>query len=134
MSDARTTYLAGREARARDVRSAERRARSIGTARVLVALASVAIVVAIVWGPLGDGAWWGVLAAGVAFAGLVLVHARVHTSAERAAAALRFHERGLARLEDRWGELPGTGARFASAEHPYTDDLDIFGPKSLFQR
>ena len=132
--DARATYLAGREARARDVRDAERRARSIGTARVVVVLVAVAIVVGIVWGPLGQGAWWGVVAVVVIFGALVLVHGRVHAAAERATAALRFHERGLARLEDRWSELPGTGGRFASADHPYTDDLDVFGPSSLFQR
>jgi ABC-type multidrug transport system fused ATPase/permease subunit len=134
MTDARTTYLAGREARARDVRQAEARARSIGTARVVVAIAAVAFVVALVWGPLGQGAWWGVVAAVVVFAGLVLVHARVHAASERAAAALRFHDRGLARLDDRWSELPATGERFASADHPYSDDLDVFGPSSLFQR
>ena len=134
LEDARTAYLAGREARARDVRDAERRARSIGTARVVVAVVAVAIVVAIVWGPIGEAGWWGVVAAAVAFAALVLVHTRVHAAADRAAAALRFHERGLARVEDRWSELPGTGARFASADHPYSDDLDIFGPASLFQR
>jgi hypothetical protein len=131
---ARATYLAGREARARDVHDAERRARSIGTARVLVAVAAVAILVGIVWGPLGQGAWWGVVAAVVIFAALVLVHARLHAAADRATAALRFHERGLARMNEGWSELPGTGARFASAEHPYTDDLDVFGPSSLFQR
>ncbi len=132
--DARATYVAGRQARANDLAEAERRARSIGTARVVVALAAVAILVAIVWGPFSQRAWWGVLAAAAVFAGLVLVHGRVHAAAERAAATLRFHERGLARLDDRWSAFPGTGARFVSAEHPYTDDLDVFGPDSLFQR
>ncbi len=134
MSDARATYLSGREARTRDVREAERRAQSIGTARVLVAVAAVAFVIAIVWGPLGVAGWWGVVGAVVAFGALVLVHGRVHAAAERAGAALRFHERGLARLDDLWSDLPGTGERFASAEHPYTDNLDVFGRASLFQR
>jgi hypothetical protein len=54
--------------------------------------------------------------------------------AERAAAALRFHERELARLDDRWADLPATGARFAREDHPYADDLDDFGRASLIQR
>ena len=134
MSDARATYVAGRDARALEVRDAEGRARSIGTARVVIAIAAVAILVGHVWGPLGPGAWWGVGFAVALFAALVVVHARVQGRADRASAALRFHERGLARLDDRWSELPGKGERFASADHPYTDDLDVFGPSSLFQR
>ena len=134
MVDARASYLKGRDERARDLREAEIRARSVGTARLVIAVAAVGLVVANVWGPLGSVAWWGVGAAVAAFAALVIVHARILARAERAAAALRFHEHGLARMDDKWSDLPATGARFASADHPYTDDLDVFGPASLFQR
>jgi hypothetical protein len=134
MADARTTYLGGKEARSRDVEQAEGRARTIGTARLLVAVGAVALVVARVWGPLGQGAWGGVAACIVAFVGLVGAHARVHAASERARAALRFHERGLARLDGKWRTFPNDGARFAREDHPYADDLDIFGPASLFQR
>ncbi|HEY2511286.1 MAG TPA: DNA mismatch repair protein MutS, partial [Polyangiaceae bacterium] len=65
---------------------------------------------------------------------MVVVHGRVSAAEERATAARRFHEQGLVRLDDRWSELPSMGARFASADHPYSDDLDVFGPSSLFQR
>lgn len=131
---ARATYTAGREARARDVAEAERRSRTVGTARVVAALAAVAAVVGIVWGPLGTHGWWGGLAVAVVFGWLVLVHGRIQAASDRATAALRFHERGLARLDDSWGSLPSNGARFVDPEHPYTDDLDVFGPSSLFQR
>ena len=33
-----------------------------------------------------------------------------------------------------WNKLADDGARFASDEHPYSVDLDLFGPGSLYQR
>jgi hypothetical protein len=47
--------------------------------------------------------------------------------------AVRFYERGLARLEDRWAGTGETGNRFLDPAHPYARDLDIFGPSSLFE-
>ena len=131
---ARDAYVAGRDARARDLAHAERRARTIGNARLAVALVALGLVVADVWGPLGSVAWWGVGACVAIFAALVVVHARLEIASERAAAALRFHVRGLARLDDASARFPNDGARFASESHPYTDDLDVFGRASLFQR
>jgi hypothetical protein len=134
MGDARATYEAGREARGRDVRSAEARGRVLGNARLALVVAVIALVVARVWGPLGSGAWWGVVACALAFFVLLGLHLRVDEVAERARAALRFHERGLARLAGQWRSLSNDGARFAREDHPYADDLDVFGPASLFQR
>ncbi len=134
MDDARTTYTAGKAARSRDVEAALGRARTISTVRLVVAVGAVALVIARVWGPLGDAAWWAVAACIAAFTALVVWHGRVHEEAERATAALRFHERGLARLDDEWRAFTNDGARFAREDHPYADDLDIFGPASLFQR
>ena len=50
--------------------------------------------------------------------------------AERAA---KFYAGGLDRLAGKPGGA-GDGARFASDEHPYSDDLDLFGPGSVFER
>jgi hypothetical protein len=50
--------------------------------------------------------------------------------AERAAA---YYSGGLDRLAGKPGG-PGDGSRFADHTHPYSDDLDLFGPGSLFER
>ena len=44
-----------------------------------------------------------------------------------------FYERGLARLSDQWAGKGETGERFVDNSHPYSRDLDLFGPGSLFE-
>ena len=102
--------------------------------RLLVAAAAIVLVGAIVWVPLPSSSWWAEGVCVLLFGVLVIVHSRVLRRKDRAEAALRFHERGLGRLDGTWTKAPQDGARFRTTDHPYTDDLDIFGPASLFQR
>ena len=131
--DARPTYEEGRERHTREVATLDSRARAIGSARLVLAAAAIAIIGAVVWGHFG--AWIeGALAADVvAFVALVFVHARVHEAGERAAAALRFHQRGLARLDHAWEQLPATSDRFRTPDHAFAADLDVFGRGSVMQ-
>ncbi len=131
--EARATYERGREERSREAAQLEGRARAIGTTRLALAVVALASIGAIVWGRLGGWAWWVLAGDVVAFVGMVVVHARVHDAKERASAALRFHQRGLARMDHAWDALPSTSARFQSADHPFGQDLDIFGHASVMQ-
>ena len=74
--------------------------------------------------------WWPI-AAGVAFAALAIVHARVLERIERARGAERVYLRGLERLNGRWAGTGRDGAHFIG-DHPYARDLDLFGRASLF--
>jgi hypothetical protein len=47
-------------------------------------------------------------------------------------ATAAYYQRGLARLEERWAEGAEGGARFADEAHPFSADLDVFGPSSLY--
>jgi hypothetical protein len=47
--------------------------------------------------------------------------------------AVKFYERGIARLEDNWSGSGEKGARFADKSHPYSEDLDLFGEGSMFE-
>ena len=69
----------------------------------------------------------------VAFIALAIWHEVVMRALTRAQAAVQYYDDGIARIEDRWMRDTPSGARFRSADHPYADDLDIFGPRSLFQ-
>jgi hypothetical protein len=88
--------------------------------------------------------WWGIahgqtpaIAAGaaslLAFAVLVVVHARVLDDVERAETGIRISNRGLARLARDWAALPEVAAPpdLDMDAHPYARDLDVFGHASV---
>jgi hypothetical protein len=118
---------------ARAVAAFEARAGRIATARLTLAALALVLLGGIIWARLGSWAWCALGASVLAFVVLVFVHARVHEARERAAATLRFHERGLARLDHAWDRLPTGSARFKSHEHPFAGDIDVFGRASLMQ-
>jgi hypothetical protein len=131
--NARVSYERARETRASEVVSLEARAGRIATARLSLAAAAIVLLGAIVWAGLGLWPWLGFGAVALAFVVLVFVHARLHDAKERATAALRFHERGLARIAHDWDRLSVASARFRAIDHPFAIDLDVFGRASLMQ-
>lgn len=76
--------------------------------------------------------WWILLPIAVVVA-IVSWHRRVLRQIESDKRKLQFYKRGLARLKDQWHQFGSTGEQFLSASHPYSGDLDLFGPRSLFQ-
>jgi len=76
--------------------------------------------------------WW-IALPGVAFLMLVVRHDRIIRARDAAARAIAFYERGLSRIEDRWAGGGEQGDRFSDAGHLYANDLDLFGPASLFE-
>jgi len=68
-----------------------------------------------------------------AFIALVAWQSKIDRLAERIHRAIGFHERGLARVENRWQGSGETGERFLDPHHPYAADLDLFGRASLFE-
>ena len=107
------------------------RQRRLSNARLAVFAAGLAVA----W--LGFGAK--VVAAGwlalpvAVFAALVVWHDRVIRARERADRAVLFYEHGLARLSGRWPGTGEAGEAFRDPHHPYAEDLDLFGPGSLFE-
>jgi hypothetical protein len=69
----------------------------------------------------------------IVFIALMVFHQRIHAAVARLARAVKFYERGVARLEDDWSGGGETGERFADKSHPYSEDLDLFGEGSLFE-
>ena len=68
----------------------------------------------------------------LAFAALLVTHARILNAVDRVLRAQRYYERGVTRLEGTWAGSGPDGSRFIG-EHPYAADLDLFGSGSLFQ-
>jgi hypothetical protein len=121
-------YRARLSERRERVRDLDRRHLRFSHARLVIFLAAVGL--AIGFGR-SSGPW--LLLAGLIFAIVAFKHAQLLNARDRAARAVSFYERGLARLEDRWAGTGETGDRFRSADHLYADDLDLFGPGSLFE-
>ena len=97
--------------------------------RALMAAIALMIILAV------DGwlrAWWIVLPV-AAFIAVMAVHQKLLAEIERLERAVKFYERGLARIEDRWHGTGETGEQFADKSHPYAEDLDLFGKGSLFE-
>jgi hypothetical protein len=94
-----------------------------GVALVMIGLAVFARLVSILWAaaPL------------LALIISVIVHDRVVKTRTRCSRIAAFYERALARMDNRWMGAGETGERFQDAAHPYSRDLDLFGPGSLYQ-
>lgn len=71
----------------------------------------------------------------VAFAALVVRHARVEERVEWHETLRVVNERAIARIERRWDDLPAGDAPGGTdvSRHAYAADLDLFGRASLFQ-
>lgn len=85
---------------------------------------------------LTDWGWLLLVVAGLLALAYLWIRARdVRSSArlEECDAWLRVYEGELAALEGDFSRFDG-GDRYADVDHPFTTDLDIFGPESLFQR
>lgn len=119
-------------------RLAERQAVAAARERTHVALGNakvaVFILVLIYWAVTVQGSPNTTLigAAVVAFVGLSIWHELVIRALARAQAAVAFYTDGIARVEDRWVGMGKASERFRDSEHPYADDLDVFGVGSLF--
>ncbi|HEX9894620.1 MAG TPA: hypothetical protein VGA78_11890 [Gemmatimonadales bacterium] len=68
-----------------------------------------------------------------AYVGFMIVHEIVVRRRDRIRRAVAWYERGVARLEDRWAGGGNGGEPFRSDDHLFADDLDLFGPGSLFE-
>ena len=102
----------------------------LGNAKVAI---FVGILIYWAW-TLGGGAQsWVYIVAVTAFVGLSIWHEVVMRAMARSRAAVWFYDAGIANIKDEWMHAGASGERFRNADHPYADDLDIFGPRSLFQ-
>lgn len=110
-----------------------RRTRSFVVAELVTFVVAVAFAAAYGF---TDWGWQLLLVTAVALLAYLWIRSRdVRSSArlEECEAWLRVYEGELAALDGDFSRFDG-GDRYADTAHPFTTDLDIFGPESLFQR
>ena len=61
-----------------------------------------------------------------------LARGRDARAGARAGRRRPYYADGIARIEDRWMRDTPSGDRFRDRNHPYADDLDVFGPAVSF--
>src|SRR5450432_1436603 len=130
-SDPRNIYSQLLDQRRAEIALRERRHRWLAYAR----LAAVAAALAVVWMALSWNAFsilW-VLAPATVFVALIVFHERLLKAMERRRRAQRYFERGMARLAGNWIGTGEPGDRYLVPEHPYAQDLDLFGKGSVFE-
>lgn len=128
-TEPRIEYARRIEARLAEAAWQMQRFRWVGVVR-LVMLAALLVLAWFVFK--GLSAWW-FLPPFVIFLALALVQQRITAARRRCERAAALYEQGLARLADRWAGKGATGERFLHGSHPYAEDLDLFGPGSLFE-
>lgn len=101
----------------------------LGNAKVAIFVAIVVYTV-VRLGSLSS-TYYGIAA--VVFIALAVWHEQVMRALARARAAAAYYAAGEDRLNDRWMRDEPSGERFRDRDHPYADDLDVFGPRSVFQ-
>jgi MutS domain V len=123
-------YNSRKTQRERAAADRERAHVHLGNAKVALFLAAV------VYGgyALGNDPSTAAFAIGaVVFIALSVWHESVMRALARARAAVAYYEQGIARIGGTWMREDPSGERFRDRDHPYADDLDIFGRASLFQ-
>jgi hypothetical protein len=82
------------------------------------------------------GIWTGVGAVWAIFLVFVVLHARLSTRQFDLERKKKLQERALSRLDGTYrSDDPGRrGDALVDDEHPYSSDLDVFGPASLYER
>ena len=78
------------------------------------------------WLPLG------LVSAGL-FILAVILHRKPYRLSPRIELRIRTVSEAIARLEHRWDELEDSGLEYTTPERPELEELQVFGPVSLFQ-
>ena len=115
----------------------ERAHRRMGTGRLFLVVAIVALAAVLAQTRVGVGFAFVILMLGFFLTGLLFD--RIEKARHRARRAMRFYQAGLDRLDGTWAqkdaaELAGNsyGTEFLDPHHPFAPDLDLFGKGSLF--
>lgn len=130
-NDPQTEYKRRLEARQTALESATRSYNRLANARATVFLAGLGLAVWVLWSEAAPPGW--AVTPVVPFLVLVLLHHRCIAIKQRLNRAVVHYRRGLGRMDERWRGSGETGARYASREHLYAEDLDLFGEGSLFE-
>ena len=132
VSDPRAAYQARIDAMAVQEKKLTRRELRFVRFRVAIFVMAVGLTILCLGEPDYVSWRWIAIPAGLFFS-LLPFHQACIKRLKRAQAVSAFHASRLRRLNREFGADVSDGAEFANDLHPWTQDLDVFGPGSLFQ-
>lgn len=93
------------------------------------------LIFCIVKGYRGDSVLYNSLAtvSFLTFIFLVAIHHRVKEKIQLLEMLVQVNDRYLKRISGQWVDFEDVGEEFMDKEHPYANDLDVFGKYSMFQ-
>jgi DNA mismatch repair ATPase MutS len=106
---------------------------TISTIRLIVFLAGATLAIACFTQKYVEVGFLVISVSLILFIFLVVKHNAIEAALKKTTNKLKINRDYLDRLEGMWIKFSDSGEDFADKEHPYTDDLDIFGRKSLYQ-
>lgn len=112
--------------------ASDRRLALIAYCRFALALIVIVLVMLAIIERLGSPGWFLPPIAGFVVLSILSEGERRKLHGIRHATA--FHERALARIEDRWAGTGVAGTEYLVVDHAYAADLDLFGKGSLYER
>jgi ABC-type multidrug transport system fused ATPase/permease subunit len=128
----REEYARRRDERQQALSALTVRDRAVSLVRVLCIVAAAVGLAVSVWSSIPRAGTGLTIGAVLLFVVLVVVHVRLDEQMHRLGAAVSYFQRGILRIDGEHGKAARTGEKYLSTKHPYADDLDIFGPDSLF--
>ena len=108
------------------------RFRRVGLVRIALLVLGGAILLRALFAPHHALLWWLIPLAIVSLL-LLALHQNIFKQQRHAERAVKFYERGLARLAGNWAGTGERGERYRNPLHPYAEDIDLFGNGSLFE-
>ncbi len=106
--------------------------RRIGLTRIAFLLLGAVLLLRALFAGHNALLWWLIPLAIVSLL-LLALHQNIFKQQRHAERAVKFYERGLARLAGNWAGTGERGERYRNPLHPYAEDIDLFGHGSLFE-
>jgi hypothetical protein len=130
MSDNAGVYRERIAARGAEAAACQRRHVLLGYLRLALVISGILVV----WFSFhrNDISRWWLLLVCILFVMVARGHSALLQRKAEAQRAIRFYERGLARIEDRWAELPMAEPVRDAPNSLFADDLDLFRRGGLF--
>lgn len=78
----------------------------------------------------------GIISSGIfliAFIGMAIYHNNIQAQKQRSDILIAINDKGLKRIKGEFKSFEDNGKEYLETEHPFIDDLDVFGHNSLFQ-